>query len=615
LETLDDLQSFTVHGALIDSGVSDFGIIDCDFVKENQINTIPISKPCPSYNADGTRNQAGVITHYVPLRMRIGVHEEIINLLVSKLSSSKIFLGHEWLALHDPQVSWRDKTVEFSRCDSPCKAFIRSTSMVSPDDNSAAPDTPDYISEFPRVFSSQSFQELPPHRTWDHPVDLKEDGKDINDKAYSLSHQERKLLDDWIEENLKSGRIRPSTSRFSTLCFFRHDPKTRLCHDYRKLNNITIKNRYPLPRIRDLIDRLQGARFFSKMDVRWGFNNVRIRTGDEYKCAFTTHRGLFEPLVMQFGLCNAPSTFQKMMNEILREVIATGKVVVYIDDILVFTDNLEEHRCLVRWILRLLNQHNLFLKPEKCEFEKSKTIFLGMTISENQVQMSSGKVQSVLDWPTPRNKKHLQRFLGLVNYYRRFSQSFAEVARPLHKLTGNIPWEWGDEQEIAFRSLKFRLTSAPVLAMPDENKLYKVETDASKSAIGAVLSQKQDDGLWHPVEFFSRSMTPAEKNYQIYDQEMLAIIEALREWRQYLLGAVHPFEIWTDHLNLTYYRKPQNLTKRQARWITDLQEYVFTIHHIPGRLNTKADTLSRRPDYMETDDEASETLGLPPTLF
>jgi len=181
--------------------------------------------------------------------------------------------------------------------------------------------TPDYITEFPTIFAESTYQELPPHRSWDHEIDLIPGEHRLTDKPYSLTHDERKALDEWLDENLQTGRIRPSTSPYAAPCFFRHDPKLRLCHDYRKLNAVTVKNKYPLPWIKDLIDQLKGSTVFTKLDIRWGYNNVRIREGNEHKLAFVTPRGLFEPLVMMFGPCNAPSMFQKMMNEIFRDEI------------------------------------------------------------------------------------------------------------------------------------------------------------------------------------------------------------------------------------------------------------------------------------------------------
>src|SRR6266487_1158982 len=395
--------------------------------------------------------------------MKVGNHEETINLLVTKLSSNRVFLGHEWLSLHDPEISWRQKTLCFTHFPPECSPNL---SMCSVDSH------PDYYSEFPQVFSSEEFQSLPPPCPWDHSIKLTDDSHEVNEKLYSLTCEERAQLDEWLDENLQSGRICPSTSRYASPCFFCYDPKTHLCHDYRKLNAITIKDQYPLPQIRDLIDRLQGAKYFSKMDVRWGFNNVWIKQGDKYKAAFITHHGLFEPLVMQFGLCNAPATFQRMMNKIFQDEIRSSKVVIYIDDILVFTADLDEHHKLVQKILQHLEENKLFLKPEKCEFESTKTQFLGMIIEPGKTEMAPKKVSAVLNWPVPQSKKDLQCFLGLTNYYWRFIKGFAEIAHPLHYLTGAVPWKWTNDQDWAFKQLKHALTSAPTLIMPDEEQPF-----------------------------------------------------------------------------------------------------------------------------------------------
>jgi len=223
------------------------------------INTVPVAKPITTSNADGSPNADGAIKRYVPFRMKVGGHEETINLLVTKLSSNKVFLGHEWLSLHDPEISWRKKTLHFTRCPPTCASHLSTNSLNS---------HPDYFTEFPQVFSSEEFQSLPPHRPWDHCIDLSDEHREINEKLYSLTQEERAQLDKWLDENLHSGRIQLSTSRYASPCFFCHDPKTQLCHDYQKLNAITIKDRYPLPRIWDLIDRLQGAKYFP----RWMFD-------------------------------------------------------------------------------------------------------------------------------------------------------------------------------------------------------------------------------------------------------------------------------------------------------------------------------------------------------
>lgn len=263
---------------------------------------------------------------------------------------------------------------------------------------------PECYRDFRDVFEKQGFDELPPHRTWDHHIDLKPGALPVKlAKTYPLSPVEQQKLDEFLEENLKSGCIRESKSPWASGFFFvkKKDGSLRPVQDYRKLNDATVKNAYPLPLISDIIARLQRSRIFSKMDVRWGFNNVRIKEGDEHKAAFLTNRGLFEPTVMFFGLCNSPATFQTMMNDILGDLVHRGVVMVYMDDILVFTESLEEHRQVVREVLQILRDHKLYLKPEKCSFEKEKIDYLGMIIGGGAVEMDPEKVRAVSDWPAP----------------------------------------------------------------------------------------------------------------------------------------------------------------------------------------------------------------------
>ena len=383
-----------------------------------------------------------------------------------------------------------------------------------------------------------------------------------------LNPGEQKELDEFLVENLKSGRIRPSKSPFASAFFFikKKDGHLRPVQDYRKLNAITRHNRYPLPLINELVDKLKSAKYYTKFDVRWGYNNVRMAEGDEWKAAFRTNRGLFEPLVMFFGLTNSPATFQTMMNSLFKHLIDRGVVVIYIDDIMIFTKTIEEHRSVVKEVLQILRDKHLYLRHDKCDFEVQETEFLGLVIAQDQVKMDHKKVAAIKDWPTPTSKKQLRGFLGFLNFYRRFVQNFAQIARPLNALTSvKKEFEWTPECQEAFQKLKDTITSAPSLAMPTDADPYRVETDGSGIGIGAILSQKHD-GIWHPVAFISRSLNDAERNYHAADLEMLAIIFALTEWRHYLLDATHPVEILTDHKNLEFFRKPQDLSRRQARW-------------------------------------------------
>jgi RNase H-like domain found in reverse transcriptase/Reverse transcriptase (RNA-dependent DNA polymerase) len=379
-------------------------------------------------------------------------------------------------------------------------------------------------------------------------------------KIYPLGPGEQDKLNTFLEENLSSGRIRPSQSKIASPFFFikKKDGRLRPVQDYRKLNKIMIKNRYPLPLTHELIDRVKGSKFFTKLDIRWGYNNVRIKEGDEWKAAFKTNRGMFEPLVMFFGLTNSPATFQTMMNNIFQDLINRGHIIIYLDDILIYTETMEEHRQMVQEVLNLLRSHKLYLKPEKCNWEKLEVEYLGHIISGSHIKMDPTKIEAISKWKEPQNKKELQSFLGFANYYRKFIEGYGSIAKPMTKLTGNKPWTWGPDQQKAFDQIKKRMITEPILAIPQRHGKFKMEVDASDYAKGAVLFQQQDN-KWKTIAYMSNAMTPVERNYEITDKELSAIMTALMHWRHYLIGVEEDFEIWTDHQNLTYFRSPQKL--------------------------------------------------------
>jgi len=256
---------------------------------------------------------------------------------------------------------------------------------------------------------------------------------------------EQKELKQFLKENLETGQIHPSKSLMASPVFFikKKDGTLWLVQDYRALNAMTVKNKYPLPLISELINKLRGAKYFTKLDVRWGFKNVWMKEGDEWKAAFRTNRGLFKPLVMFFGLCNSLATFQTMMDNIFDDLIMEGVVVVYLDNILIFTETLEEHWRVTQRVMELLCKNNLFLKPKKCKFEKTEVEYLGVIISQNSIKMDPVKVAGVTEWPTPSNRKEVQSFLGFTNFYRRFIQGFSHLAHPLFNLTRkDMEWRW-----------------------------------------------------------------------------------------------------------------------------------------------------------------------------
>jgi len=304
------------------------------------------------------------------------------------------------------------------------------------------------------------------------------------------------------------------------------------------------------------------------------------------------------------------------MDVLFRNEIASGDVIIYMDDILIATTgNLSDHRKKVADVLQKLMDNDLYLKPEKCRFNQEEVDYLGVIVGKGEIKMDPVKVQGITDWPTPTNIHEIRSFLGFGNYYKDFIQHYSYITRPLHHLTRkNIAYEWGDEQEQAFALLKQLFTSYPVLRNPDPDKRYILDTDASKFAVGATLNQDYSDGR-HPIGFFSKALLPAECNYDIYDRELLAIIYALKQFRYLLLGANHKFLIRTDHQNLKYFKSPQKITPRQARWHEFLQDYNFELEHFPGKSNTIADLLSRRKDFEGGVNPNENVTILPETLF
>ncbi|KAJ9524743.1 hypothetical protein QJQ45_024347, partial [Haematococcus lacustris] len=372
------------------------------------------------------------------------------------------------------------------------------------------------------------------------------------------------------------------------------------CVDYRPLNRITIKNKYPLPRVDNLLDRLHGATIFSKIDLRQGYHQIRIAPEDIPKTAFRTRYGHFEFTVMPFGLCNAPATFQRLMNDIFRQEL-DDCVIVYLDDILIFSRTQEEHAQHLRRVLNLLQEHKLYAKLSKCEFGLSQTEFLGHIITSTGIACDPKKVAAVESWPTPQTVHDVRSFLGLANFYRRFVKNFADIAAPITALTqadghdkqGKVAW--GPVQQSAFEALKKALTTAPVLIAPDPSQPYILRCDASGIGIGAVLTQGKGPAE-RVVAYHSRKLLPAERNYPTHEQELLSVVEALKVWRHYLLGV--QFTILTDNwANKHLQSQPHLDCKRQARWMEVLQDYNCHIDHIPGKHNVVADALSRRPDY------------------
>ena len=383
-------------------------------------------------------------------------------------------------------------------------------------------------------------------------------------KIYPLSPDERKATNEFIDEHLKSGKIRPSSSPQASLFFFvkKKDGKLRPCQDYRYLNEHTVRDGYPLPLISDLLDKLQGAKLFTKFDVRWGYNNVRIKDGHQWKGAFTTHRGLFEPMVMFFGMMNSPATFQRFMNDSFRDMITEGWLLIYMDNLLIFSPDTKTHEERTKRVLARIEELDLHLRLSKCQFAVPEVEYLGMIIRPNEIAMDPIKLDGIAAWPTPTKLKEVQSFLGFANYYRRFIPEYSSVARPLIDLTKkDHPWEWTPTCQKAFDDLKALFIKQPVLKIPDPSAPFAIATNASKFASGGILLQADENGDWHPCSYLSNSFLPAERNYDVYDRELLTVINALKAWHHYLRGSPFPVQVFTDHKNLTYFCQAQHLNR------------------------------------------------------
>ena len=395
--------------------------------------------------------------------------------------------------------------------------------------------------DYPDVFPEE-LPGMPPDRDIEFLIDLIPGTGPIAKRPYRIPPQELEELKKQIRELQAQGFIRPSSSPWGAPVLFveKKDGTLRMCVDYRSLNEVTIKNKYPLPMINDLFDQLEGATVFSKIDLRSGYHQLKIREQDIPKTAFTTRYGLYEYTVMSFGLTNAPAYFMNMMNKVFMEFLDKF-VVVFIDDILVFSKNKQEHEVHLRLVLEKLREHQLYAKFNKCEFWLDEVAFLGHVVSGNGVAVDPSKVAAVTEWETPMTVGEIRSFLGLVGYYRRFIENFSKIAKPMTELLKKEKkFVWTDECEASFQEMKQRLVTAPVLTLPDIHKDFQVYCDASRQGLGSVLMQEGK-----VVSYASRQLKNHEHNYPTHDLDLASVVHALKTWRPYLIG--NHCDIFTDH--------------------------------------------------------------------
>ena len=573
--------------------------------------------------------------------------KDLVTLLPTQLQNYDVILGTLWLTTHNPQVDWIEgsltillgnkthslhSTTPLSYVNHPLILSPLQLKRLAQKENipiwlgilqstqdghelflMASSSTPDLgttiansipepietiLNNYKDVFPD-NLPGLPPRRPIDHKIELELRKTPPFGPLYKMSYPKLDELKKQIQEFLDQGIIRPSHSPYGAPILFvkKKEGTLRMCVDYRALNKITIKNCYPLPRIEELLDRLQGAKYFSKIDLRSDYHQIRVADSDIPKSAFRTRYGHFEFLVMPFGLTNAPATFMATMNSIFHHVLDQF-VVFFLDNILVYLQNLDNHVRHLQETLQILRDNHFYAKMSKCDLCKDRVEFLGHVITPDGVHVDPKKVEAVSLWPAPKNVSDLRSFLGLVNFYRRFIKDHANIVVPLTKiLKESEAYTWGAEQVSSFNEIKKTLTTAPVLALPNPDPQYSfhISCDASKFALGCTLSQDTGSSL-QPIAYESRKLNPAEQNYGIYDKEALALVHAVKPWRHYIDGRKCFVE--TDHAALKYIlTQGQIHNARQARWMKNLQPLDLELAYKPGK-NNPSDPLSRRPNLM-----------------
>nr|CAH66252.1 OSIGBa0139I12.1 [Oryza sativa] len=504
------------------------------------------------------------------------------SLILLESKDLDVILGMDWLSRHRGIIDCANRKVTLTSSNGETVSFFvsspKSHGVVL---NQVTLQEIPIVQDYPDVFP-EDLPGMPPKRDIEFRIDLVPGTNPIHKRPYRMAANELAEVKRQVDDLLQKGYIRPSTSPWGAPVIFveKKDHTQRMCVDYRALNEVTIKNKYPLPRIDDLFDQLKGATIFSKIDLRSGYHQLRIREEDIPKTAFTTRYGLFECTVMSFGLTNAPAFFMNLMNKVFMEYLDKF-VVVFIDDILIYSKRKEEHEEHLRLALEKLREHQLYAKFSKCEFWLSEVKFLGHVISSGGVAVDPSNVESVLSWKQPKTVSEIRSFLGLAGYYRRFIENFSKIARPMTRLL---------QKEV--------------------KKGFQVYCDASRLGLGCVLMQEGK-----VVAYASRQLRPHENNYPTHDLELAAVVHALKIWRHYLFG--NRTEIYTDHKSLKYIFTQPDLNMRQRRWLELIKDYDMELHYHPGKANVVADALSRKSycnmsDNKELKDtimkEAHETL-------
>jgi hypothetical protein len=444
------------------------------------------------------------------------------------------------------------------------------------------------VCEYPDVFQEE-LPGMPPDRDIEFSIELLPGTAPISKRPYRMDVKYLVELKKEIEQLLEKGFILPSSSPWGAPVLFvsKKDGSRRMCVDCRSLNEVTIKNKYPLPQIEDLFDQMKGAKLFSKIDLRSKYHQLKIRAEDVPKTAFTTRYGLYEFLVMSFGLTNAPTYFMNLMNKVFMEYLDQF-VVVFIDDILIYSLNEETHEDHLRLVLQKLCDNQLYAKFSKCDFWLKEVAFLGHIVTDGGIKVDPGKISEILNWKQPKDASKIRSFLGLAGYSRRFIEGFSKLVKPLTSLLEKgKEFKWDEACQKCFEELKKRLTTAPILVMPDIYKGFDVYCDASHLELGCVLMQEGK-----VIAYASGQLRKHEKNYPTHDLLLAVVVQALKIWRHYMIG--NKCKIFTDHKSLKYIFTQKELNLRRRRWIELIKDYDLEIQYHPGKANVVADALSRK---------------------
>ncbi|KAL0536700.1 hypothetical protein IC582_025660 [Cucumis melo] len=550
-------------------------------------------------------------------QIEIAGHVIEVTLIVLDMLDFDVILGMDWLAANHASIDCSRKEVTFNPPSMASFKFkgggskslpqvisaIRASkllsqgtwgilaSVVDTREADVSLSSEPVVRDYPDVFPEE-LPGLPPHREVEFAIELEPGTVPISRAPYRMAPAELKELKVQLQELLDKGFIRPSVSPWGAPVLFvkKKDGSMRLCIDYRELNKVTVKNRYPLPRIDDLFDQLQGATVFSKIDLRSGYHQLRIKDEDVPKTAFRSRYGHYEFIVMSFGLTNASAVFMDLMNRVFREFLDTF-VIVFIDDILIYSKTEAEHEEHLRMVLQTLRDNKLYAKFSKCEFWLQQVSFLGHVVSKAGVSVDPAKIEAVTGWTRPSTVSEVRSFLGLAGYYRRFVENFSRIATPLTQLTRKgVPFVWSKACEDSFQNLKQKLVTAPVLTVPDGSGSFVIYSDASKKGLGCVLMQQGK-----VVAYASRQLKSHEQNYPTHDLELAAVVFALKIWRHYLYG--EKIQIFTDHKSLKYFFTQKELNMRQRRWLELVKDYDCEILYHPGKANVVADALSRKVSH------------------